>query len=107
MNKDEIFRKSRELKEDEGTIHADNAGRRYGFLGLTLMFTAYMILVLFLSGTFSVPMSLWCAFTGAECLGKYQANSKKSELFGGLVLCFAAVVFFLSYLLRDLMKVVG
>lgn len=26
MNKDEILRKSREQKEDEGVIHADNSG---------------------------------------------------------------------------------
>ena len=28
MNKDEILRKSREQKEDEGVIHAENAGRK-------------------------------------------------------------------------------
>ena len=107
MNKDEIWRKSREQKEDEGITHADNSGRRYGFIGLTIMFAAHVILVVFFGGTFAVPMSLWCAFTGAECFGKYKTNFKKSELLGGLVLCFAAIVFFLSYLLRDLMKVIG
>lgn len=107
MNKDEILRKSREQKEDEGMIHADNSGRRYGFISLTIMFTAYVILVLFFGGNLAVPMSLWCAFTGAECLGKYKINSRKSELLGGLILCFAAIVYFLSYLLGDLMKVIG
>lgn len=107
MNKDEILRKSREQKEDEGIIHVENLGRRYGFIGLTIMFTAHVILVLLFGGTFAVPMSLWCAFTGAECLGKYKVTSKKNELFVGVVLCFAAVVFFLSYLLGDLMKVIG
>lgn len=107
MNKDEILRKSREQKEDEGMIHADNSGRRYGFIGLTIMFAAHVILVLFFGGNFAVPMSLWCAFTGVECFGKYKANSRKSDLFCGFVLCFAAVVFFLSYLLWDLLKVMG
>lgn len=107
MNKEEILRKSREQKEDEGIIHADNSGRRYGFIGLSIMLAAYMVLVAFFGGTFTVPMSFWCAFTGAECFGRYKANSKKSELLGGLVLCLAAIAFFLSYLLRDLMKVIG
>lgn len=107
MNKDEILRKSREQKEDEGVMYVDNSGRIYGFIGLTIMFAAHVILVLFFDGNFAIPMSLWCAFTGAECLGKYKANSRKSELFGGFILCFTAVMFFLSYLLRDLMKVMG
>lgn len=100
MNKDEILRKSREQKEDEGIIHADNAGRRYGFIGLTVMFAAHVVVVLLFGGSFAVPMSLWCAFMGAECFGKYKANAQKSELFGGVVLSFAAVVYFLSYLLK-------
>ena len=107
MNKDEILRKSREQKEDEGVIHADNSGRRYGFIGLTIMFAGHVLLVLLLGGSFAVPMSLWCSFTGAECFGKYKATSRKSDLFGGFALCFAAVVFFLSYLLWDLLKVMG
>ena len=47
MNKDEILRKSREQKEDEGVIHAENAGRRYGFIGLSITLAAYMILFAF------------------------------------------------------------
>ncbi len=105
MNRDEILRKSREQKEDEGMIHVDNCGRRYGFIGLTIMFAAHVLVVLFFGGSFAVPMSLWCAFTGAECLGKYRANAKKSDLIAGLVLCFAAALYFLSYLLWDIMKV--
>ena len=99
MDKDEILRKSREENEDEGLTHVGNVGRGYGFIGLTVMFTAYAITVLFFDAAIlPVPMSLWCAYTGAECLGKYKASSKKSELFAGVILCFAAVVFFLRYL---------
>ena len=65
MNKDEILRKSREQKEDEGVIHAENAGRRYGFIGLSITLAAYMILFAFGVGNFFIPMSFWCAFTCA------------------------------------------
>ena len=107
MNKDEILRKSREQKEDEGVIHAENAGRRYGFIGLSITLAAYMILFVFWGGNLCIPMSFWCAFTGAECFGRYKTKSKKSELLGALVLILSAIAFFLSYLLRDLMKVIG
>ncbi len=107
MNKEEILKRSREQKEDEGVIYSDNTGRRYGFIGLNLMLSAYMILVLFLGGNFVIPMSFWCAFTGAECLGKYKATASKGEMLGGIVLCAAAVLFLLSYVLIDLMKVAG
>lgn len=107
MSKDEILRKSREQNEDEGVIHADNSGKKYGFIGLTIMLAFYMVLAVFCGGIFTVPMSFWCAFTGAECFGRYKVTSQKSKLLGGFILCLAAVTFFLSYLLRDFMKVTG
>ena len=30
MNKEEILKKSRDQKEDEGTVYAENKGRRFG-----------------------------------------------------------------------------
>lgn len=107
MNKDEILKRSREQKEDEGVIYSDNTGRRYGFIGLNIMLSAYMILVVFFGGNFAIPMSFWCAFTGAECLGKHKATGSKGELLGGIVLCVAAILFLLSYVLIDLAKVAG
>ena len=107
MSKDEILKKSREQKEDEGVMHTENAGRRYGFIGLSITLAAYMLLVVFEGGNFVIPISFWCAFTGAECFGRYKTNSKKSELLGGVVLTLSAIAFFLSYCLRDLMKVIG
>ena len=106
MNKEEILMKCREQKEDEGIIFSDNTGRRYGHIGLSIMFAAYMMLVIFMGGNFVIPMSFWCAFTGAECYGKYKTNCRKSELFGAVALSVSALVFLLSYLLIDLMKVI-
>ena len=68
---------------------------------------SFFFLFVFWGGNFCIPMSFWCAFTGAECFGRYKTNSKKSELLGALVLILSAIAFFLSYLLRDLMKVIG
>ena len=106
MSRDEILRKSREQMEDEGVIYAENTGRRYGFIGLSITLAAYMILVLFNGGNYCIPMSFWCAFTGSECIGRYKSNSQKSELLGGIILCLSAITFFLSYVLRDLLKVI-
>lgn len=94
MNKDEILRKSREQKEDEGVIHADNSGRRYGFIGLTIMFAAHVLLVRSWWKLCCNPMSLWCSFTGAECFGKYKATSRKVTYLAGShcaspLLCFS------------------
>ena len=107
MNKEEILIKSREQKEDEGVIFSDNIGRRYGFSGLTIMLSAYMILVIFFGGNFIIPMSFWCSFTGAECYGKYKTTAQKSDLFGAILLTSAAVIFLLCYILRDILKVMG
>lgn len=107
MNKEEILKRSREQQEDEGVIFSDNTGRRYGFIGLNIMLSAYIILVVFFGGNFVIPMSFWCAFTGAECYGKYKVAARKSDLLGSLLLLFAAVIFLLCYILRDLLKVMG
>ncbi len=107
MNKDAILQKSREQKEDEGIIFSDNIGRRYGFIGLNIMLSAYIFLVVFFGGNFVIPMSFWCAFTGAECYGKYKATAQKTEFVGAFLLIFASVTFLLCYILTDLMKVIG
>lgn len=38
MDKEEILKRSREQKEDEGTVYADNNGRRYGVMGFCSVF---------------------------------------------------------------------
>lgn len=38
MNKEEILKKSRDQKEDEGTIYADHNDRRYGVIAFSSIF---------------------------------------------------------------------
>ncbi len=106
MNKDEILKRSREQKEDEGVIHQENIGRRYGFYGLSAMFSIYALIFIFIGGNLTVPMSLWFAFSGAELLGKYRTYKRKQDLFGSIVLILVSIGFLLSYLLIDLLKVI-
>lgn len=50
------------------------------------------------------------AFGGRDICRTYELLVyfyRNGILWGGLVLCLASIAFFLSYLLRDLMKVIG
>lgn len=105
MNKDEILRRSREQKEDEGAVYEKNIGRYYGFIGCSAVFAIIVLVTFFTNQSINAPMSLYCAFIGAESYGKYHSNKKKVELFVFIIGSFASILFLLSYILIDVLKV--
>ena len=68
MDRDEILRRSRAEKEDEGNTFLENKGRRWGMIGFCVM-----TIVLLMFWMFSVICIL---FFGAE-LNEYFAGEKK------------------------------
>lgn len=107
MEKEEILRKSREQKEDEGLIYKENMGRQYGFYGLTVMISIYCVIDISIGGSINAPMSMWFAFLGAEYYGKYRVNKRKREILESALGILMSIAFLRSYLLRDLVKIMG
>ena len=107
MNKDEILKKSREQKEDEGVIHTENKCRVFGFMGLSIMMAILAIIFVFIGGAnMNVPFSMWCAYLGAEGFGKYSTSKNKSQLIVGIITSLAAALFLGAYLFIDVLGVI-
>ena len=88
MEKEEILKMSRSQKEDEGTVYADNKGRRYGVVGFCSIFIIIMFFNLFTNQPNFVPFSMFWAYMSAEAYGKYRITKAKTFL---VTVVFAAI----------------
>jgi hypothetical protein len=98
MNKDEILKKSRELKEDEGTIYTDNKGRRYGVIAFSSIFIIITFFNLFTSQNNFVPYCMFFAYMSAEAYGKYRATKSKTFMTTTVLASFASFAFLICYI---------
>lgn len=103
MDKDEILKKSREQKEDEGVIFAENKGRRFGIAGFASVFVIIVFFNLFTGQNNSVPFTMFWAYAAAEAYGKYSVTKKKAYF----VTTISATVATLCFLACHIIKTLG
>lgn len=103
MNKEEILKMSREQKEDEGKLFAENSGRRFGVVGFSSVFIILLFFNLFTGQNNFVPFSMFWAYGAAEAYGKYCVTKKKVFL---VTTIFAAIAS-LCYLVCHVMNTLG
>ncbi|MCI2057650.1 MAG: DUF6442 family protein [Oscillibacter sp.] len=99
MDKDEILKKSREAREDEGTVYAENRGRRYGVMGFCTVFIVILIFNLVTRQNNFVPYSMFFAYLAAEALGRYQITRQKALLTATVLGTFSSVCFLACHIL--------
>lgn len=102
MDKDEILKKSREQKEDEGTVYVDNKGRRYGVIGFSSVFIVIMFFNLFTKQNNFVPYSMFFAYTSAEAYGKYRITKAKSLISITILTAISSTCFLACHVLEVL-----
>jgi hypothetical protein len=102
MDKDEILKRSRDLKEDEGDLYAENRGRRYGVMGFCAVFIAILFFNLFTGQSNFVPYSMFFAYLAAESYGKYRIVRKKAFLASTVLGTISSVLFFVCHSLEVL-----
>ncbi len=102
MDKEEILKKSREQKEDEGTVYADNKGRRYGVIGFCSVFIIIMFFNIFTKQNNFVPYSMFFAYMSAEAYGKYRAVKTKALMVTIILASIASVAFLTCHVLEVL-----
>lgn len=95
MNKEEILRKSRSGKRDEGVLFAEMRGQQ---LGIVLFATVAGVLALFSitqqdMKTLSVTMALICIFHASISFGKYYYAAQKIQLIYILISIVATILF--------------
>lgn len=102
MDKEEILKKSREQKEDEGVTFAENKGQRFGIVGFASVFVIIVFFNLFTGQNNFVPFTMFWAYAAAEAYGEYSVTKKKSYLVTAIFAGIAAVCFLATYILKTL-----
>lgn len=102
MDKEEILKKSREQKEDEGIVFADNKGRRYGEIGFCSIFIIIMLFNFFNKQNNFIPFSMFWAYISAETFGKYRITKKKALMVTTVFAAIASVAFLICHMLAVL-----
>lgn len=91
MNKDEVLKKSREEKRDEGKEFALSKGRKSGVIGIVGVFILLALFNLYndLQETNFALIALFFGYLGCEGLGLYKVTLKKTDLlrfiFGSII----------------------
>lgn len=93
MDKEEILKKSRDSKTDEGEVYAENKGRRYGEIAFCTFVCAIMIFDLIKGVSAWVPLSVFWAYTSAEAYGRYRISKNRKLLVSSILGAIAAVCF--------------
>lgn len=81
MDRDEILKRSRAEKEDEGNTFLGNRGRRFGVVGFCAMFWSYISL---------------------EAWGKYRASHRQVFLTSTVLAAVSSLCFLACYVLEVL-----
>lgn len=102
MDREEILKKSRESKEDEGATYAENKGRRYGVAAFCSLFAVIMFFNLFTGQSNHVPMSMFWAYMAAEAYGKYRVSKSGALLTTTIFGAIAAAGFFACHVISVL-----
>lgn len=100
MDKDEILKKYREEKGDEGTAYIESKGRSYGTVGFFALFIVIVFFNLFKGQDNFVPFTLFWAYDAAEAYGKYTVTKKKIYLTTTVLCAIASVCFLACYILK-------
>lgn len=99
MDKEEILRKSREAKEDEGEEYLENKGRSFGVIGFCVVFIAIMFFNISTHQNNFVPYSMFFAYMAAEAYGKYKIKKQKAYMVTIGCGSLSSILFFICHVL--------
>ena len=106
MDKNEILEKSRKDNQlrDEGVLHAQEKGRKWGVVGFLSLLIAVQIYQLVLGLDTNLPQAFFMGYISCEALGEYGFRRKKSYLGLGIVAALACVLNLAVYIKHTLPK---
>lgn len=102
MNKEEILRKSRNEKNDEGLIIAENKGQKLGYTAFCIIFIIIVFVNLFNGKSSYAPMAMFWAFLAAEAYPKYKFTKQTTYLITTIAGSIASLAFLASFLIETL-----
>ncbi|MDD6795938.1 MAG: DUF6442 family protein [Clostridiaceae bacterium] len=104
MNKEEILEKSRQSTIDEGIEHAENEGRKTGYIIFTIVYAFIITFNLFFgeSDTFHALSSLFSIFIATEAFQKYRFIKNKIYLISAIAAGMTSIISLINYILTTL-----
>ena len=99
MDRDEILRRSRAEKEDEGNTFLENKGRRWGMVSFCAM--AIVLLVFNLAtgqNSYSVLAMFW-SYIALEAWAKYRVSRRHTFLTVAVLAAFSSLCFLACHVL--------
>lgn len=100
--KEEILKKSRNSKQDEGIEFVENKGRRIGFSAFCITFIFIVLFNSFIGEQSYEVYSLFWGFIAAEAIPKYKFTNKKIYLFIAVCGSIATIVSLINFVLVSL-----
>jgi hypothetical protein len=101
MDRDEILRRNKECNpKDEGVVHIEDRARRYGEVGMCIVFILLILYKLVRGIPANDILALFWAYMGVGSVYKYRACKTKSYLVSAVCGTVAAVAFLLAYVLQ-------
>lgn len=102
MDREEILRRSREAKEDEGNTFLENKGRRFGVAGFCSMFTVLLVFnAVTGQSSSSIHALFWC-YISLEAWGKYRLSRQRLFLATGILAALSSLCSLACYVLEVL-----
>ena len=102
MDRDEILKRSRAEKEDEGNTFLENRGRRFGVVGFCAMVIVLLVFNLITGqSSYSILALFWC-YISLEAWGKYRLSRQRTFLTTGILTAVTSLCFLICYVLEVL-----
>ncbi|MNC44062.1 hypothetical protein D3C76_122350 [compost metagenome] len=101
MNKELILEKSRQEKKDEGKEFVLDRGRKFGVIGMLIMFGSLAVFNLYNDhqGTNAALLAVVMGYLGCESFGIYSITKKKMDLIKIILGSGLSIFFFIKYFL--------
>lgn len=102
MDREEILRRSRAEKEDEGSTFLENKGRRFGVAGFCVIF---IVLLVFngITGqsSYSIHALFW-SYISLEAWGKYRVSRRRAFAATAVLAAVSSLCFLCCHVLEVL-----
>ena len=93
MDRDEILRRSRAEKEDEGNTFLENKGRRWGMVGFCAMTIVLLVFNLATGQNSYRVLAMFWSYIALEAWAKYRVSRRHTFLTVAVLAAFSSLCF--------------
>ncbi len=102
MDREEILRRSRAEKEDEGNTFLENKGRRWGMVGFCAMTIVLLVFNLAAGQNSCSVLAMFWSYIALEAWAKYRVSRRHTFLTVAVLTAFSSLCFLACHVLEVL-----